>query len=219
MTAPFVNIHTHSRPINPNIVSIYNHYKVEPTIASFISAGLHPWYLPDSEQEALDFLQHFHAQTNFVALGEIGLDKVCDTALAKQLHYFKLCLQFAVDNHIKVIILHCVKAHNEILSCLKESQFHGHVIWHDFHASPTQLDQILEIPKHLISLGRVIFRSNSKLYSTIKSIPLDKVFLETDDNEISIDEQYLQFSKLTDRAIDKVKESIFNNYQSVFGTL
>ena len=82
---PFLDAHTHHLP-QPQTTAIVSCRMDEKTASSylqapFISVSLHPWYLTEENiQSQIDWLvQTIQSDSRVVALGEAGLDKVCDT--------------------------------------------------------------------------------------------------------------------------------------------
>ena len=213
----FVNIHTHKSTNQDDVIEICNHYKIEEVNHTRISAGLHPWYLPEHQDKAIHFLRHYSQHNSFVALGEVGLDKKVKVALNKQVEFFELSLEFANKNNIGVIIIHCVKALDEVVSLIKKNNYQGFVIFHDFHSSVDQCQKLLVNPNFYFSLGKVLHRPKSKLFPYLSKIPLQRIFLETDDNEISIQQQYEAFSLLTGHDIVDIKYHLYHNYLKLFG--
>ena len=82
---PFFDAHTHHLP-QPQTTAIVSCRMDEKTASSylqapFISVSLHPWYLTEENiQSQIDWLvQTIQSDSRVIALGEAGLDKVCDT--------------------------------------------------------------------------------------------------------------------------------------------
>ena len=65
--------------------------------APFISVSLHPWYLTEENiQSQMDWLvQTIQSDSWVVALGETGLDKVCDTLFDLQIQAFRKAIELS----------------------------------------------------------------------------------------------------------------------------
>lgn len=84
------------------------------------SAGLHPWYIDETGwKTSFEALKQFSLQNQVIAIGECGLDKVCKTSFSLQQEVFIAQLLWANEIN-KPLIIHCVKAFDEILGLLKK---------------------------------------------------------------------------------------------------
>lgn len=220
MSPQYIDIHTHALIEQQDTISIYNRSSSSQDRAyhshSLFSLSLHPWNLPASWEEAQAFLEHYLSHPHCVALGEIGLDKKQSENWASQVSFFEKAVQFACAQKVKVIILHSVKAHQDCLKILKDQRFEGAIIFHDYHGSWEQTSQLLERPQVYLSLGALLGRPQSKLQGKLASIPLERLFLETDDSCRSIVQRYEDFCALSGHDIMTVRTSCFNNYQKLF---
>lgn len=147
--------------------------------------GLHPWFLPDSEQQILAQLTELEDLMDsnrevFVAIGEIGLDYHPKIKVAHplQLKAFQLQLQLAERWQLPVSI-HAVKSHPAVQQSLKQFPKVKGVI-HGFYGS-------LELAKSYVKLGfkigigPVLCRQGSnKLVNVVQGLALEEVVLETD---------------------------------------
>ena len=89
----YYDIHTHRVPESANTIAIVNCIigkEQEPFLrqASFISVGIHPWYITNPEQQ-LQTLISWSKQPQVKAIGEAGLDKLCATDFALQERLFE----------------------------------------------------------------------------------------------------------------------------------
>ncbi|MBN1651807.1 MAG: TatD family hydrolase, partial [Bacteroidales bacterium] len=113
----FVDIHTHAK-FNPDFVQIRDlstKYAEENYNPAYFSMGIHPWYV--QEKTLFDDLQKLEAEmgnTAFLAIGECGLDKACQTNFDLQLKAFQMQIDLS-QIFKKPIILHIVKAYNELM--------------------------------------------------------------------------------------------------------
>jgi TatD DNase family protein len=151
----------------------------------------HPWTTTSilSELEEKVIRSHLHHQ-NCLGLGEIGLDKVKGPPIAEQITILRQLLGIASDEK-KSVVLHCVRAFDEMIALKKE--FGGIEKWaiHGFAKHP-------DLAKQLIQHGFYLSLNVAKLkhpLDLLSSIPLNKLFLETDDSEELIEENYLCAAK------------------------
>jgi TatD DNase family protein len=183
-----INIHSH-QPAKENewvIQNLYKHFEKYPT-NGFFSAGLHPWYIQEpSWQEELAQLKKISKEVNILAIGECGLDKACDTDLKFQQEVFISQLLWAnIIN--KPILIHCVRAHEEILQIIKHYKSSIPVIFHGFNKNLNLAHKILE-EGHWLSFGKAILQP--EIANIFRSLPVEKIFLETDDDAVTIETIY-----------------------------
>ncbi len=145
--------------------------------------GLHPWYCTEQYQRQLDELEKQlianRSTPNLVALGECGLDKVKAENWSWQLEAIEQQLKLAAELELPVI-LHVVKAHNEMINVLKRTSFEfGGVI----HAYSGSLETGLEYIKLGFKLGigsLVVNKNAKKLRKAVSELPIDSLVIETD---------------------------------------
>jgi len=205
----FVNIHSHSHQnegiyiLNSLDFSDKNYY---------FSLGIHP-----AESQNLNFnADIFEKQTthlNCIAIGECGLDKNISIPLEQQIALFKKQIDISEKMQLPVII-HCVRAWNEILEIKKELKRKQPWIYHGFRKS-NLTESILKSGCY-ISIGTAIIQ-DQKLQQSIQHIPLEKLFLETDnDTTYSIQEVYESVARLKNISIDELQTQILKNFELVF---
>lgn len=142
------------------------------------SLGAHPWYAEDFLPASLEAL-HAHIQHHpkgLCAIGECGLDKLCTTPFETQIEGFRLQIQLAERYHYPLII-HLVKAWDELLSLRKELKPQMPWIIHGFRGKPTQAEQLLRSGL-LLSFSKHYHPESLRLAQAY-----DALFLESDDHE------------------------------------
>jgi TatD DNase family protein len=183
----YINIHTHQTPVHSRrqIINLYKDFEKTAT-PGYFSIGLHPWYINAAWENEWAKLKAFSNQKNVIAIGECGLDKVCDVDFKLQQTVFAKQIELA--NHVgKPLIIHCVKAYDEVLKMLKEEKNAVPAIFHGFNKSKTIADKIIR-NGYYISFGIALQKISTS--AVIAGIPADRFFLETDDANISIEEIY-----------------------------
>jgi TatD DNase family protein len=148
------------------------------------SVGLHPWYITAQWQQAIEEVKRWSVYEHVLAIGECGLDKICETDFALQQQVFEQHIAWA-NTLGKPLIIHCVKAFDETLLALKQSQVP--VIFHGFNKSRDLALQIIRAG-HYLSFGKAL--GQPRMNQLLKSIPPERIFLETDDADISIQQVY-----------------------------
>lgn len=159
----------------------------------YSGAGLHPYWIKDSFNENefssdgfaawLTIFQqqlraHIH-QENCIAIGECGLDAVIETPLQIQQQVLDVHLQLAQETSLPLII-HCRKAHNELLQQLKKYNLPAGGVIHAFSGSYEMAEQYWAKNFRLGIGGAITYERANKTRQAAKRLPLDAIVLETD---------------------------------------
>ncbi len=210
---PFVNIHTHS--ISGNESSIVNlDYNDQTTDNIRYSFGLHPWHIGKiNEQEVINKLENYCSTQSIVAVGEIGLDRSISTELELQKHFFTIQLNIAKQFSLPVII-HAVKANSDLLHIRKQQADSTTWILHGFKGSIQDANKFIDKNCYISFGGNLL--SNSKLQALIKQLPIDRIFFETDDSNISIVDVYNKAATILQIDESMLKQQIYSNLKQVF---
>lgn len=210
-----IDIHTHRPKFQNNIKEVYIEDLKSPKNHNIPTCvGIHPWFINEISWD--NFLEQYKTtikNNNFFALGEIGLDKISDIDFSQQLTIFKKSLEFSNENKITKLIIHNVKASSEILSELKNHKVKGKVLLHDYNQSPEVYKNFEKDFDTYISVGPKLFK-NTKISKNITNYPLDKLLLETDDqNEYSIEQIYMRAKELLNIDENQLINTLFENFQ------
>lgn len=217
-----INIHTHNPEKQDNQQIIYNliipeteealdTFPDETVPKSWLSAGIHPWYIAENNYNLqLKKLRQLAKYQEIKLIGECGLDRLKGSPLPLQEEIFIKQIRIAEEVK-KPLIIHCVKCFNELISIKKIVRPKVPMIVHGFNNNLTIAQTLLEKGFYL-SLGTAILQENSNAAQVLSQIPLEKLFLETDDKDISIAEIYEKASFILKMPIDKLEDVIFANY-------
>lgn len=145
-------------------------------------------------------------------IGEIGLDYACKADRQVQEHIFREQLSIA-QRLRKPVVVHCVKAFEPMMKILSEHQLRA-VIFHGFIGSPQQAEQAIKRGYYL-SFGEGAFRSPRTL-EAMRTIPLSRLFAETDESQISIEKIYEMIATERKIEIAELQTQIENNYNEIF---
>lgn len=148
-------------------------------------AGLHPTSVKEDYEQELEHVRQrlFNPATQpaaFVAVGEIGLDFYWDrTYEQQQVDALRCQLLWAVELNLPVC-LHIRKAHNEVFALLRElNRRSWRGVMHCFGGSLPEAQRAVEMGFHL-GIGGVVTFKNATMAEVAKTIPLDRLLLETD---------------------------------------
>lgn len=210
----YINIHSHHPPAI-NEWAIQNLYKAfeRSLLPGFYSVGLHPWYIhPEKWKNDFNDLKKFAEGQTVLAIGECGLDKVCNTNFKLQEEAFVAQIRFANEIN-KPLIIHCVRAYEEVLFLLHEHNNKVPVIFHGFNKNQALAEKIIN-HGYWISFGKALFQANIK--NTFAILPLNQVFLETDDADTGIKMIYTEAASIKNISEETLSLQLIKNVQTVF---
>jgi len=214
MNIPYIDIHTHSCGPELDLKKICVHLlgRENPLPTGNFVAGVHPWDVVNVQDPLLDFFHEPHE--GLIGVGEIGLDFARKDA-DKTLQTEWLNKQLAVAERSGLpVVLHCVKAYNEVQAELKKYKLKS-VVFHGFIGSPELMQQLIG-QGYFLSFGEFSLRS-PKTAEALGQVPLEYLFLETDDDPgADIHHIYGEVAVLRGITMEQLKEAIFNNHKRVF---
>lgn len=229
-TRNFLDIHTHrSTPAatDGTGICIYNlpaeEFKNAPSqwdgatpSGQFFSVGIHPWDVDVENLEAqLQQVDQLASHPQVALLGECGLDKLRGPSLPLQERAFTAQLKLA-NRHHKPVIIHCVKAFDELIRIRKETRPSVPMIIHGYRSSP-ELARQLTRQGFLLSFGTALWNPQSQGATTIQQLLDEEIpfFLETDDSDIPIEEIYARTAYLLKIRVDQLKDLIFASWKEI----
>jgi TatD DNase family protein len=138
----------------------------------WVGIGIHPHYA---------FVEQSAQNPKVVAIGETGLDYHYDNVVPQnQKRLFRALLDIAVK-HNKPVIIHTRQAFDDSMAILAEykDKLKGVVI-HCYGGDMEQTKLILDRGYYVSFTGTVTFKKSDALREVAKSIPLDRLMIETD---------------------------------------
>ena len=211
----FLNFHAHQQIPAENEIVIQSKFLHENLIAQksdkiFFTSGLHPWHADLlSIYEIRKRLEQLVNSNSVIAIGETGIDKLKGPDLEIQLRVFREHVQIAEEKRLPVIV-HSVKTHNEILKIKKETSSNVPWVIHNFNGSKQMAFDLIDNGFYL-SLSYQIGNNKSRLSNYLKDLPIERLFLETDDYDIRIEELYILTSQKIGIELDVLKKQIVLN--------
>lgn len=216
---PFIDIHTHPFRNEKDTITVQNIFPGEGFAAfsgrNFYSVGLHPWHIKSNTEnnESLVMVEDALEFDHVIFIGECGLDKKCGTDFNEQLRVFE-AQAFMAEEFRKPLIIHCVKAYNEVIELHKK--MHPEMPWilHGYNGN-IQLTKQLEMPGILFSFGFNIFDLKARVIESFRHLPLEKIFFETDELEDDVEVIYKQGAYLKEVSIDILKNAAWDNFNQI----
>ena len=195
-----IDIHTHTAQEG---ASVFNS-TADSTTAGICSIGIHPWDIDDCWKEHIAAIEKRATEANVVAIGECGFDFLRATAAADtQRAVFEAHARISEHNG-KPLIIHIVKGAEQLLKAAKEIPHKQAWIIHGFRGKEEQATQLLRAGFYL-SFGE---KFNS---DTVKSVPLERIFIESDESNKPIASIYENIAHIKGISINELATAIKEN--------
>jgi TatD DNase family protein len=220
---PFIDIHTHPNHIESETIIVQNIFPGDGFAAftgrNFYSVGLHPWHLktPDENNEMLHMVEDALEFDHVCFVGECGLDKKVDIDFKEQLRVFKAQVYIA-EEFKRPLVIHCVKAYNEIFEIHQKQHPEMPWIMHGYRGN-SQITEQLGKCGIFFSFGISLFDDNSKSIDSLRYLPMEKIFFETDEFEGEVESIYEKAAIIKNVSLDIVKIEVWNNFHRIESSL
>ena len=214
---PLLNIHTHKAKQQEGVIAIQSLSLRESTFLAMpktkpISIGIHPWYGHLEElPKSMKYLNVLAKQSNVKLIGECGLDKLQGEEMVNQLQILEAQIDLAQQLK-KPMILHCVKAFDELIALKKRMKPSVPMIIHGFNKKYEMAQQLMGQGFYL-SFGAAVLKSD-EIVKVLEETD-QPFFLETDESDISILEIYKRVAEIKKITIDELKDVIFAHWKKL----
>ena len=195
--------------------------------------GLHPEDVRDDYPEILANMkkQLLSQDSPYIAVGEVGLDFYWDdTYRGQQLDAFEQQVCWARDFRLPLVI-HCRSAHHELVDVMERHRSENLTgIFHCFGGTREEAEQLLSFEGFVLGIGGVVTYKKSTLPEVLKTIPLERIVLETDSpylapvpyrgkrNESAyVAETLRRVAEIYERSPKEVEEVTSNTAKQLFG--
>ncbi len=210
----FINIHGHRQANNIQEWVMMNlmakDYPPDDIENGYYSVGMHPYNVGKvDDRDTLNKVRLATENPNVFAIGEIGLDKSIKAPLDHQMRIFEAQVEIAEFADLPVV-LHVVKAFNEVIDFMKAQKPVVPMIIHGYNGSPKMAESLLKAG-FMISFGEAIAKEHSKIVESLVAVPVEKLFLETDEGDLDIREIYHFASEVKGITMDQLRLQIFEN--------
>ena len=153
----------------------------------FAAVGIQPNYVGQAEAGDWDKLIRIGKEPLVVAVGETGLDRYWDfTPFHLQQDYFDRHLRLAQERDLPVVI-HMRDCASEVLTMLREARQRGPLrgVMHSFTADAEAAHECLDLGLYVSFAGMVTFKKSQGLRDVARTIPADRILIETDSPYLS----------------------------------
>lgn len=203
------DIHTHHHPATPGTAIVQlTPDAFLPQPGHFYSVGLHPWSIRDDWRTQMAKILVMALHTHVLMIGEAGLDKKNgSTSMETQMEVFREHVRLS-ELIRKPLIIHCVKAFDELLAIRKEMKATLPWIVHGFRGGVEQWQQLTRAGLH-ISIGK-------HYDATLMKHLIPQQFLIESDDTTEIDLVYNLVSNDTGIEGDDLARQVAENIHLLF---
>ena len=217
----YIDIHTHGSIINAGVYAVENLMAHEIRMPGEIPAqpctyGIHPWHLTRETIERLTGnVYSVVASPNLIAIGEAGFDKLRGPDNKIQIRAFEA--QVIISEEIgKPLFIHCVRAWDELLPAHKRLRPKMPWLIHGFRGNMVLAKQLLSKGMYLSFWFDFVMREESS--KLLRSLPKERIFLETDGADTDIRSIYKKVAGDLDISVDELKKVLYKNFYEFFNT-
>lgn len=177
-----LDIHTHRPTSAAAAQSILQASVLDfaPQPGQLYALGIHPWHIPSDPSSLLERLEAEAARGQVALIGETGIDALKGAPMFLQNRVFQAHIELS-ERLRKPLIVHCVKAFNEIVAFRKSSGASQPWIVHGFRGRP-------EVAEMLLRAGMALSFGEHFNAATVRSVPRERLFAETDESLLPIEE-------------------------------
>lgn len=203
------DIHAHRLPPQPGtaIVSV-SPDAFAPDEGEWYSVGIHPWHIASlsacEDAACPPALRH----PQVLAVGEAGLDKLADAPMERQIAVFRCQARWAEETR-KPLVIHLVKATDELLKVKRELRPSVPWILHGFRGKATLAEEYL---RH----GFYLSFGEKYQEEALRAVPADRLFIETDESTVPVRKLYARAAQTCGLSPDTLEETVRRNIRSLF---
>jgi TatD DNase family protein len=213
----YIDIHTHdARPVKGvfsiDVLMAHEDRAPQNIPGIVFTYGIHPWFLNEHNHDLL--IASVVKQSSdplIIAIGEAGFDKIKGPSADLQRKTFEEQVVIAEDNR-KPVVIHCVRAWDELLR--EHKKLNPAMPWlvHGFRGKPDLAMQLISKNMYISFWFDFILKPESS--QLVRSLPKERIFLETDGADVNIADIYNKVSADLGITVDKLKKQMFSNFNN-----
>ena len=216
--------------VNSNLYEIETDYNLVKNYDFVdLSIGHHPYLCNEVNKDNFEALleKYIDSYKNKIkVIGETGLDFSYDVKPINQIKSFKLHIESSIKNNLPILI-HVRDAFEETYNILSDYKSElKTVLIHCFTGDDNYAEKFLNLGCYFSITGIITFKNADKLRGTIKKLPKNKIFFETDApyltpvpmrgeiNKPSLLKHIVEYySELTEEDFDDIAKISSKNYE------
>ena len=182
--------------------------------------GIHPHEAKNDKTTTKSIISEVNNNSKVIGIGETGLDFYYNYSdKVDQINSFEEHIKASIDLDIPLII-HSRNAEKETLEIFnKYKKYNLKILMHCFTGSKKFADKLLDFNTYFSASGIITFKNSTDLQDTFKSIPLDKLLIETDSPYLAPvpnrgKKNEPSFVKFTSEKLASIKEISFKELTS-----
>ena len=192
--------------------------------------GIHPHETENNQVDKQTIIKRVNENVKIIGIGETGLDFFYNHSdKTRQITSFRTHIEAAIELNIPIII-HSRSAENEtyeILNSYKEENLK--ILMHCFTGTLEFSKKLLTLNAFFSASGIITFQNSIELQNTFKTIPLEKLLIETDSpflapipmrgkkNEPSFIKYTLEkLSTIKETTVEKMSKITTDNFNKLF---
>jgi TatD DNase family protein len=218
-TGDYIDIHNHGSIPEKGKFQVENlmtHENREPEKNENLAftIGVHPWFLTSENLEKqIAIVAKYSTNQNIFAIGETGFDRLKGPSLKIQENAFAEQVMIA-EKVSKPLFIHCVRAWDNLLSIHKKQRPSTPWIIHGFRGKKELARQLTDKGMFLSFWFDFILKPESS--SLVKSLPKDRIFLETDGSGVDIKTIYNKVAGDLEISDEELRNIVYTNFISIF---
>ena len=192
--------------------------------------GIHPHETETDSVDKETIIKTINDNKKIIGIGETGLDFFYNHSnKKKQIESFKTHIEASIELK-KPIIIHSRNAEKETFEILKSyKNINLKILMHCFTGSLEFSNKLLSLDAFFSASGIITFKNSTDLQNTFKTIPLDKLLVETDSpflapipmrgktNEPSFIKYTIEkLSLIKEKSLDDMTILTTNNFNNLF---
>ena len=145
------------------------------------TVGIHPHESDKNDLTSSQLVQKFKENKKIIGIGESGLDFYYNNSdREKQISSFKEHIEASIKTKSPLIV-HSRNAENETYEILKLYKNNDlKILMHCFTGSKEFSKKLLQLNSYFSASGIITFKNSLDLQDTFRSLPLEKLLIETD---------------------------------------
>ena len=143
--------------------------------------GIHPHETNNDTVDSEFIVKNLLENKKIIGIGETGLDFFYNNSEKnKQINSFRIHIEASLKANVPIII-HSREAEEETFNILNEYKDEKlKILMHCFTGTQIFAEKLLEFNSYFSASGIITFKNSTDLQKTFKSLPLEKILIETD---------------------------------------
>jgi TatD DNase family protein len=143
--------------------------------------GIHPHETNNDTVDSEFIVKNLLENKKIIGIGETGLDFFYNNSEKnKQIDSFRIHIEASLKANVPIII-HSREAEEETFNILNDYKDEKlKILMHCFTGTQVFAEKLLEFNSYFSASGIITFKNSTDLQKTFKSLPLEKILIETD---------------------------------------